>query len=102
MQNTNQRRSNDDDKPVMYLKLEDENFHEVSKHVIQIFIVCISCIDANKFFCISCIGANKFFLFQLSSWSFTFPIHSERSAQHEVSCIFVICCFVILKYAIAG
>ncbi|KXG37100.2 hypothetical protein SORBI_3001G008000 [Sorghum bicolor] len=48
MQNTNQRRSNDDDKPVMYLKLEDENFHE------------------------------------LSSWSFTFPIHSERSAQHEM------------------
>ena len=70
------KKSKDDDEPVIYLKLKDEIFHEVSKHVIQIFIVCISCIDANKLF-----------LFQLSSWSFTFPIRLEQSAQQEVSCI---------------
>jgi hypothetical protein len=29
----------------------------------------------------------NYFFFQLSSWSFTFPIRSEQSAQLEVSCI---------------
>ena len=70
------KKSKDDDKPVIYPKLEDEIFHEVSKNAIQIFVVCISFIDANKFF-----------FLQLSSWSFTFPIRSEQSAQQEVSCI---------------
>lgn len=66
----------DDDEPIIYPKFEDEIFHEVSKHAIHVFVVCISFI-----------GANKFFLLQLSSWSFTFPIRSEESAQQEVSCI---------------
>ncbi|CAD6335140.1 unnamed protein product [Miscanthus lutarioriparius] len=52
------KKSKDDDKPVIYPKLEDEIFHEVSKNAIQIFV--------------------------LSSWSFTFPIRSEQSAQQEM------------------
>jgi hypothetical protein len=47
------KKSKDDDEPVIYPKLKDEFFHDVSKLVIQIFIVCISCIDANKLFLFS-------------------------------------------------
>jgi len=36
------KKSKDDDEPVIYPKIEDEFFHEVSKHAIQVFVVCIS------------------------------------------------------------
>jgi hypothetical protein len=64
----------DDDEPIIYPKLEDEIFNEVSKHAIQKLVV-------------STVDANKIVLLQLSSWSFTFPIRSEQSPQQEVSYI---------------
>ncbi|EMS66561.1 hypothetical protein TRIUR3_26623 [Triticum urartu] len=53
------KNSKDEDEPVIYPKLEDEIFREVLTHL-------------------------SFFLCQLSSWSFTFPICAEQSAQQEL------------------
>uniref|UniRef100_R7W9N5 Protein BCCIP homolog n=1 Tax=Aegilops tauschii TaxID=37682 RepID=R7W9N5_AEGTA len=49
------KNNKDEDEPVIYPKLEDEIFREVSKHPAE-----------------------------LSSWSFTFPIRAEQSAQQEL------------------
>ena len=42
------KNSKDDDEPIIYPKLEDEIFNEVSKHAIQKLVVSV--IDANEIF----------------------------------------------------
>jgi protein BCP1 len=70
------KNSKDDDEPIIYPKLEDEIFKEVDIKACYSDLGCLSLVNANK---IS-------LFFQLSSWSFTFPIRSEHSSQQEVSC----------------
>jgi hypothetical protein len=61
------KKSKDDDEPVIYPKLEDEIFHEVSKHAIQVFVVCISFMMLTDSFFFSLAHGLSLFQYVLSS-----------------------------------